>query len=286
MQKYIDSFQKIISLRGLTDHTLKSYTSYLNAYFSYVNSFLHKLPEDVSWDELREYVFYLKNTKCLNPRSINAHISQLRFFYLYVLHLPWDSYQIPFLKFNTYLPTILSQEDVRYFIHSLKNLKHKAVIATMYSAGLRVGEVCNLRYEDINRKNMTIHVTHSKNRSDRYAILSKNTLDILTEYWYAYGRPTGWLFPSTHNSTRPIVTFTVNRFVNDHLARLGWNNKINCHSFRHCFGTHLYENGADLMTVKNLLGHKSLNSTIIYVHLGTNGKNAPVSPFDFGDPHE
>ncbi len=286
MQKYINHFNQMISLRGLTDHTLKSYASYLGSYLDYLSEHLRKLPEDVSWDELRVYILYLKDVKRLNPRSINAHISQLRFFYLYVLHKPWDRYQIPFLKFDTFLPEIISQEEVHHFIDTIPNLKHKAMIALLYSSGLRVGEVCQLKYHDINRKNMTIHVTHGKNRSDRYAILSTKALAILTSYWYEFGKPTDWLFPSRNNSKKPVVSFTVSEFIMAHEKRLGWEHRISCHTFRHCFGTHLYENGADLLTIKNLLGHKSLNSSTIYVHLGSHGKNAPVSPFDLGGYHE
>jgi len=286
MQKYINLFKQMIALRGLTDHTLKSYTSYLNCYLNYLTDQLNKLPDDISWDELRVYIFYLKDVKQLNPRSINAHISQLRFFYLYVLHIPWDRYQIPFLKFDTFLPEILSQEEVHHFIDTLENLKHKAIISILYSSGLRVSEVCHLKYKDINRKNMTIHITHSKNRSDRYAILSKKALGILTAYWFEFYKPLDWLFPSTFHNNKPIVTNTVARFITDHEKHLAWEHRTSCHTFRHCFGTHLYENGADLLTIKNLLGHKSLNSTTIYVHLGNHGKNAPISPFDFGDSYE
>ncbi|MDK2967166.1 MULTISPECIES: tyrosine-type recombinase/integrase [Lacrimispora] len=280
MQHYIDSFTTMVSLRGLAGHTLKSYSSYLKSYLSYLTDHLHKLPEDVSWDELRQYILFLQNVRSLSDRSINAHISQLKFFTLYVLHKPWDPYQIPFRRFDSYLPEILSQEEVRYFIDSFDNLKHKAVISLLYSAGLRVGEVCHLKYKDISRRNMTIHISHSKNRSDRYAILASNALDILTDYWLSYGKPTDWLFPSTFTSDKPICSFTVNRFVNQHLARLGWNKNISSHTFRHCFGTHLYENGVDLLTIKSLLGHKSLSSTTIYVHLGSNGVHSTLSPFD------
>lgn len=286
MQKYIDHFNQMISLRGLTDHTLKSYTSYLGCYLRYLTEQLHKLPEDVSWDELRIYIFFLKDVKKLNPRSVNAHISQLRFFYLYVLHKPWDKYQIPFLKFDTYLPEILSQEEVHFFIDTLENLKHKAIIALLYSSGLRVNEVCHLKYKDINRKNMTIHIANGKNRCDRYAILSKKALDILSAYWFEYCKPMDWLFPSTLRCNKPIIPYTVFRFITDHEKHLGWEHRISCHTFRHCFGTHLYENGADLLTIKHLLGHKSINSSTIYVHLGSHGKNAPVSPFDYGGSNE
>jgi len=236
----------------------------------------------VDWGELRGYIYHLKNIVKLNPRSINAHISQLRFFYLYVLHKSWDKYQMPFHKFDTYLPLIISQQEMHYFINSMENLKHKALASLMYSSGLRVSEARNLKYKDISRKNMTIYIARTKNRSDRYAILSENALNILTEYWYAYGKPKDLLFPSTQIKGKPIVSYTVLRFIKDHEKRLGWEPRLNCHSLRHCFGTHLYENGADLITIKNLLGHKSLNSTTVYVHLGigTRNKNIIISPFD------
>ena len=151
----------------------------------------------------------------------------------------------------------------------------------MYSAGLRIGEVCQLKYKDIDRKSMRIHITHSKNRTDRYAIFSKLALDILTEYWFVFGKPMDWLFPKQFkNSDKPIDTFFISRHIYAHEDTLGWEHRLTCHSFRHAFGTHLYENGTDLLTIKALLGHKSLNSTTIYVQLASNGVGRAISPFD------
>ena len=125
---------------------------------------------------------------------------------------------------------------------------------------------------------MRIHITHGKNRSDRYAILSKQALDILTEYWFACGRPAGYLFPKQRDSSKPIDTFYLSRHIAKHEAELGWPKRITCHSFRHAFGT-----------IKTLLGHKSLESTTIYVHLAVSSKHTATSPFDClmdGDGHE
>ena len=135
---------------------------------------------------------------------------------------------------------------------------------------------------------MRIHISHGKNRSDRYAILSKEALAILTQYWFAYNRPTNWLFPKQHGADEPIDTFYLSRHIHAHEERLGWPHRLTCHSFRHAFGTHLYENGTDLLTIKALLGHKSLHSTTIYVHLASNGIGKAVSPFDLmgGTDHE
>ena len=280
MDDYLKQFREMISLRGLTDHTVTSYSTYIRAYLDYLSNILHKLPEDVSWAELRGFICWIQKEKNLSDRTINHCISQLRFFTIYILHKPWDSTQLPMRRFDSYLPYVPSQKETWDFIQSFSNLKHKAVLSLMYSAGLRVGEVCALRYEDISRSSMRIHIRHSKARSDRYAILSRNALNVLTQYWFSAGKPMGFLFPNRNDPSRPMASYTVNQFISAKESELGLMHRLTCHSFRHAFGTHLYENGTDLLTIKALLGHKSLNSTTIYVHLASNGTGNAVSPFD------
>lgn len=277
---YLNVYREMISLRGLTDHTVKSYSTYIRSYLDYLHTLLHKQPEDVSWDELRDFIRWLQKERALSDRTINHCISQLRFFTMYVLHKPWDPTQLPMRKFDSFLPFVPTQKEAELFISTLSDLKPKAMVALMYSAGLRVGEVCSLHYRDIQRKNMRIHIAHSKNRSDRYAVLSQKALDILTDYWFAYGRPSGWLFPKQTDPSRPIDTFYITRHMRAHEESLGWEHRLTCHSFRHAFGTHLYENGTDLLTIKNLMGHKSLNSNLIYIHLASYQSRNVLSPFD------
>ena len=270
----------MISLRGLTDHTLKNYCTYIRAYLDYFTNILHKSPEDVSWDELRDYIRWLQKFRDLSDRTVNCAISQLRFFTLYVLHKPWDDTQLPMRKFDTYLPYVLTRNEVQLFLGSLPTLKQKAMVSLMYSSGLRIGEVCRLKYGDIQRSSMRIHVSKTKNRSDRYTLLSQRALDILTEYWYEYDRPMDWLFSAKQDPLRPCKTAVLNRQVLEHRIKLNLNSKLNCHSFRHAFATHLYESGTDLLTLKELLGHKSINSTVITVHLASYASRKIYSPFD------
>ena len=281
MDNYLNSFRKMISLRGLTDHTLKSYCTYIRTYLDYRNNILHKSPEEVSWDELRDYICWLQKSRDLSDRTINGAISKLRFFTLYVLHKPWDDTQLPMRRFDEYLPFVPSKEETWQFISSMPDLKPKTMVTLMYSSGLRIGEVCRLRYEDVDRKHMRLHITHSKNRNDRYAILSKAALDLLTQYWFECGRPMGYLFPKQRGEDKPIDTFYLSRHIHAHEDRLGWERRLTCHSCRHAFGTHLYENGTDLLTIKALMGHKSLNSTTIYVHLSSDSIRQTVSPLDY-----
>ena len=288
MDKYLDYFREMISLRGLTDHTLSNYCTYIKAYLHYLMDILHKSPEDVSWSELRDYIRWLQKSRALSDRTINCAISQLRFFTLYVLHKSWDDTQLPMRRFDEYLPFVPSKEETRQFISTIPDLKQRTMVTLMYSSGLRIGEVCRLRYEDVERKNMRLHIAHSKSRNDRYAILSKAALDLLTRYWFEYGRPRGFLFPKQRGDDRPIDTFFLSRHIHAHEKRLGWEQRLTCHSFRHAFGTHLYENGTDLLTIKALMGHKSLNSTTIYVHLSAGALRKAISPFDSlaGEYHE
>lgn len=199
---------------------------------------------------------------------------------MYVLHKPWDDTQLPMRRFDTYLPYVPSKQETWQFISTIPDLKQKTMVAIMYSSCLRIGEVCRLRYEDVDRKTMRLHITHGKNRNDRFAILSHTALDLLTRYWFEYGRPRGFLFPKQNGEDRPIDTFFLSRHIHAHEERLGWERRLTCHSFRHAFGTHLYEDGTDLLTIKALLGHKSLQSTTIYVHLASCGTHGAVSPLD------
>lgn len=280
MDKYFNSYREMISLRGLTDHTIKSYSTYIKAYFDFLTDVIHKSPEDATWDDMRLFIGWVQDTRSLSDRTINGIISQLRFFTMYVLHKPWDDTQLPMRKFDTYLPYVPTVDEVQLFINTLPTLKQKTMVALMYSAGLRVSEVCNLKYSDIKRSSMRIHIAQAKNRSDRYAILSQKSLNMLTEYWYAYDRPTHWLFPAKQDASKVCKTGVLQRQVLEHREKLALDPKLNCHSFRHAFGTHLYEAGTDLLTIKELLGHRSLTSTVIYVHLASFSSRNIKSPFD------
>lgn len=280
MDKYFNLFREMISLRGLSDHTLKSYCTYIRSYLDYLQRILKKNPEDVSWQELRDYIKWVQKERNLSDRTINCAISQLRFFTIYVLHKPWDDSQLPKRRFNEYLPFVPTQEETFEFISTIPDIKQKAMVALMYSSGLRIGEVCHLRYGDVSRSTMKVHILHPKNRMERFAPLSRYALDILTEYWFACGRPVEWLFPKQTDPSRPIDTFFLSRHIHEHEKRLGWPGRLTCHSFRHALGTHLYENGTDLLTIKSILGHKSLNSTTVYVHLASTCFSKVTNPLD------
>ena len=239
------------------------------------------LPETISYEDIRQFLMSLKINNNLKPQTINFYISKIRFFHIYVLDRPWNAYQVPFSKFNRVLPDIFSPEEARYFISSMIDLRLKAISALMYGSGLRLSEVRYLKYENINRKEMKIYIEKSKSRSDRYALLPSSTLDILTDYWYMYGKPKYWLFPAPKASNKPIYAQTIGNHLNKHCEKIQWKKHVSSHIFRHSFSTHLYENGVDLLTLQKLLGHKSIQSTTIYVHLSNVNKLGVTSPMDW-----
>ena len=237
----------------------------------------------VTWEEIRSYIRYLKEIKGLNPRTINVHISQLRDFYYYVLHKDWDKREVPFLHFDEHLPIVPTKEQVVAIINSVTNPKHKAELALLYSSGIRVSELCRLHCGDIHRSKNCIYISRSKNRSDRYAVLSEKAYRLLVDYVrtsYRGAKQEDLLFPGRKNGC-PVCAESVRKVFSEAVTRSGFPDRgFNLHSLRHAFGLHLYESGADLMSIKEAMGHKSLSSTTVYLTLGIGNGRSVKSPYD------
>ena len=283
----IEKHRDILSFRDLAPSTVATYVSYLKTYIEWVEE---QLPDrslsSVTWEEMRSFIRWLKDVKKLNPRTVNVHISQLRDFFYYVLHKDWDKREVPFLHFDQYLPAVPTREQVNALIDSITNPKHKAEIALLYSSGIRVSELCRLHCGDIIRSKNCIYISRSKNRSDRYAVLSDKAYDLLVSYIhtsYRGAKPEDWLFPGqkteAHTCEQTVYNVFVHQLAKTGLAGLGFN--FNLHSLRHAFGLHLYESGADLFSIKEAMGHKSLSSTEIYLALGIGNGRSVKSPYDF-----
>ena len=280
LKAYLDELDYYLELRDLTKNTRQSYQSFLRSYLQWLDA-MGLAPAAATFQDIRTYLLFLKHQKKLSNHSINAHASQIRFFRLYILKQPWDRYEVPSMRVNVYLPEVLTLEETMAFIGSIDDLRLRACVALLYSSGLRLSEVCHLRYEDIRRAEGRIFISESKNRSERYATLSGNALEILTAYWKRYGRPMGWLFPG-RKEDRPMTSNNIGKAISRHRESLGWSKRITAHTFRHSFATHLYEGGVDLLTIQKLLGHRSASSTAIYIHLSRTGPSHFQNPFDGG----
>ena len=274
-EKYLLKLLQDMQLKNFTQNTCADYFRFVKRFLDFTN----KDAMSITYADIRKFIFHLKDHENKKASTINVYTAAIRFFFEYTLGYVWDSKKIPKMKRDRKLPVILTREQVNMLIDSMDNYKHKAITSTMYSSGLRVSEACHLRYEDIRRNQKMIHVPLSKNRQDRYIILSDRNLDILTEYWYRFNRPMGWLFPSTVRD-EPLTTAAVEGFIKHHAQELGLPEGVTPHTMRHCFACHALEDGVSHTFIQQLLGHRSPISTDVYLQMTSKALMGIQSPFD------
>lgn len=255
--------------------------STIAAYCNSVDFFLRSVNKDISTLTTDDVDAFLTEKRLggLAPQTYNHYYSSIRFFYKRILKMNWEDEDIPRMKLDRSLPTVLSREEMNRIIDATPNLKHKAIIATMYSSGLRVSEVVHLHYEDISRRNKTIHVRESKSRRDRYTILSDRNLDLLTEYWFKCGKPRDILFPSSWTGTY-LDKNSINQYFKKSAAMAGITKQVSSHCCRHSFASHLFEDGVNIKYIQALLGHVDPKSTEVYIHVSNKSLLGIHSPFD------
>ena len=260
--------------RNLKESTAVAHCHALNPFLRTVN----KPWQELSIADADDYLT-AKRMEGIMPETYNHYYAALRFMYKRILKLNWDEDEIPRMKRDRSLPTILSKNEIDTLLAVTKNLKYKAIFAVMYSGGLRVSEVTHLHYDDISRTNHSIHIKNTKNRMDRYTILADRTLDILTEYWYQCGRPRDILFPSQTTGEYLDIS-AVNQVLKRSSQKAGITKHVTSHAFRHSFASHLLESGCDIKYIQALLGHLDPKSTEIYLHVSNKTLLGIRSPFD------
>jgi len=274
-EKYLEQLNTEALVRNITQSTSKTYLYYVGSFLKH----LGKEPEDLTCANVREFIL-MRKREGLSAATLNLYNSSIRFFFRHVLHQLWDDEMVPRMKLDYRLPVVLTQEEIEELLSVIKNKKHKALLSTMYSSGLRISEVCHLHYDDISRSKMQIHVRKSKSRCDRYTILSSRNLDILTDYWYHCGRPTGILFPSEWTGDY-LTTNSMNQSLKKYAAKAGIEKSFSPHALRHSFACHLLEAGVERHYIQELLGHRDPKSTEVYLHVSNKVLMGVKSPFDF-----
>ncbi len=196
----------------------------------------------------------------------------ISFFFRYVLKLPYIVPSLIYPRTASKLPPVMSAQEIKTLIDSIKNIKHRTVVMLLYSTGMRLSEIAALKITDIDSKNMRIKVVQGKGAKDRYTILSEQVLQELRAYYIIY-KPVIYLFNGSRRGC-PISHRNA-------LAKAGLNSKnFTVHTIRHSFATHLVDHGTDLHTVKELLGHSTLQTTMRYMHLTTTRRQGIINPYD------
>jgi site-specific recombinase XerD len=213
----------------------------------------------------------------LSNSTVNQSINSIKFYYEVVLGMPNRFYDIERPRKEEKLPEVISKEDVKEMINRTYNLKHQSIISLLYSAGLRRGELLNLKIVDIDSKRMTVRVEQGKGKKDRYSILSEKLLHKLRLYFKEY-RPKKYLFEGSPGY--PYSAGSVTKIVRKAALDANINKKVSPHTLRHSFATHLLEAGTDLRYIQILLGHNSTKTTEVYTHVATNAFKTIKNPLD------
>lgn len=265
--------QKII-LKAYSDSTVKSYLYELSAFIKYFEGIDLK---HLTKHEIEGYVYYLISKYKIGESKQNTVINAIKFMYEQVLDQPREYYNIQRPKKASQLPNVLSEYEVRKLLNAPANLKHRAILYTIYACGLRISELMNLRISDIRSEDGYVFIKGAKGKKDRRSVLSDHLLTVLREYYTKF-RPVYWLFEGADGgkySARSIQVIFRRAQIKSNV-----NPWCTPHTLRHSFATHLLENGENLRNIQTLLGHESSKTTEIYTHVIGVSKRTLNSPLD------
>jgi site-specific recombinase XerD len=255
--------------------------AYIDAIRRFAEHF-HRSPDQLGPLEIREYQLHLYQRK-LNPQTIRTQTAALRFFYRKVLHQRLSADDLPLPKLlRRQIPIVLSPEEVTRMIDAAPNLRHRTILMTLYSTGVRRSELCHLRPEDIDKERMVVRIRQGKGGKDREVPLSPKLYEQLRTYYRSVPRRNGWLFPSLQmrRPDQPITQKAVWHACREATRRAGITKPVHPHTLRHSFATHLFDSGAELPVIQTLLGHADPRDTMVYLHLATRKLREAPNPLE------
>jgi len=291
MKDYYQKSMRALQLAGMSKRTQECYTRSVRM----LVDFYGKTPDLIDELQLQDYFLHRKNVDKWSPATMRICYSGIKFFFINVLKRQWHTLELVHAKRERRLPTVLSTKEVRSILNTVKTPQNKAYLTTVYSCGLRLHEALNLQVSDIDSDRMRIHVHRGKGAKDRYVPLPESTLVILRNYWKIHRNPL-FLFPRLGRSGKegPTATIPMNKSsvqgaLRRVLKQLDLKKRISVHTLRHSYATHLLEAGVNIRRIQQYLGHSSLNSTMIYLHLTTQGHQRAygiINDLMKGDDHD
>lgn len=270
----IDNYYKLIHIKNYSLRTEKSYMYHLNLFLDYVKSVK---VTNVDSKVLLTYFNHLKEDKNFSYSSMKQALAAIRFLYLDVLKKEVDFDFIIKMKKPSNLPNVLTMVEVKKIIENILNLKHKTIISTIYSCGLRISEATNLKINNIDSSSMTVKIVNAKGKNDRYVMLSEKLLELLRGYFKEY-KPKKYLFEGQNGGK--YSARSIQAVFNRAVKAAGINKKVTVHTLRHSFASHLLDKGTDIRFIQELLGHRHLSTTQIYTHINPVSVKKIKSPFD------
>lgn len=237
-------------------------------------------PKDLEIDQIVDFLYDLKDVKQRNWRTIKIYVAGLRWYYQHMLDDVETASQIPYPKEEKALPKIISREELTRLFDACSNPKHRVMFRLMYSSGLRRSELIRLTPEDIDTKDgkCRVRILNGKGRKDRYTVLSHRVLEELREY-YMTCRPKGYLFNGRLKG-EPMSPEGLRHALNAAVTKADIRKEVNMHVLRHCFASHSIEHGMNIKTLQYLMGHSSVQTTMVYLHISEVPLEHAFSPID------
>ncbi len=263
-----------MSLLRYSQNTIRTYENCFSEFINYWNT---KELLSIDQNDIQRFLVYLVQERRVSSSYQNQAINSIKFYYEKVLKGPRRVYYIERPRKEQTLPTVLSEEETASILSEVKNLKHRCLLMTCYSGGLRISEVLNLKPADIDSSRMLIQVKGGKGKKDRVTLLSVKLLELLREYYKMY-KPGEYLF--TGQMGGKYSSRSAQKVLKEATRKAGIKKKVTLHTLRHSFATHLLENGTDIRYIQSLLGHASPKTTQIYTHITTKGIDQIQNPLD------
>lgn len=272
-ERTLKRMEEDLKLAGYSPRTVGSYVGVASRFLRHTG----KPARQINGGDVRRYFLFLTEEKKAASSTINQAHFGVRFLFRDVLGKPWRQ-KLRRHKRPQRLPVVLSREEIKALLQATPSLRNRTIWMTLYAAGLRIHEAVQLRVGDIDSDEMRILVRNGKGSKDRYTVLAESLLFQLRGYWKVY-RPQEWLFFG-RDPEQPLLTRTVQRNFKTAKEKAGIRKAATPHSLRHAFATHLMANGANLLYIKDLLGHRSLKSTLIYLKITRDGFDRLHHPLD------
>jgi site-specific recombinase XerD len=270
---HIRKFEEQITIKSYSPSTVFSYSRCI----AQISLYCKKSPLDLDPDEINSYLYAMKNDKDLSETFFKHTVYGLRFFYR-IYDLDERAIRLPSMRNNRKLPSVFSQEELRRLFKAPQRLKQRVLLSLIYSAGLRVSEVCKLKITDIDFDRKQIHVRESKNNNSRYVVLSAYIAAGLRQYIKG-SKPKEFLFNGREKGS-PLGHSAVQQSFRLAMKKTGILKEACVHTLRHSFATHLLEQGVDIVSIKEQLGHAHIQTTMMYLHVAKLERSQVHSPFD------
>ncbi|MCP4441465.1 MAG: tyrosine-type recombinase/integrase [Aureispira sp.] len=276
IEKELDRLKKRMSIANLSKATIVSYSRGLKKRYNF-----HKSnPRQLEYDQIIDYLIYLKDDLGLQWRTIKLYVAGLRYYYQEIVEDVDLAARIPYPKEKPSLPKVMSREELKQLFDGCLNFKHRVLFRLLYSSGLRRMELLNLKLNDIETKDgkMRIRVNQGKGGKDRYTVLSQTILKELRSY-FTRCRPKIHFFNGQKKGSQ-MSKGALRYALDAAVKKSGLNRSVNPHLLRHCFASHALEDGMNIKTLQQLLGHQSIHTTLIYLHISEIPLSKAFSPLD------